>query len=747
MRNNRLESLPAALPAPGKGRVRPPAELTPVTPIVGSSPSGHAGLSFTHYRWLLRTQYWKILAIVAVALIATATVSVRLTREYESTATLYVDRGAAKDIVGQDSQSQSANIVNADVDSFLASQIKLLQSDAVVRPLAEKYNLLEREKQIKPSDSREKQVYARNAPIVLKGLRITRAPNTSVIQVTYRSTDRDISTEVANGIAESYIKHIYDIRISSSANLSGFMSRQLDELRAKMEESSARLSALETELNVINPEEKTNILSARLLQVNTEYTKVQADRVRAEAVKNALAGGSLDAALASPYSDDLKATLKRLNEARERFADVQSRFGPNHPEYAPLQAQVKELEKQVDTNRQLIVLQANNEYNRAADQETLLQQDVSDTKGEYDHLNQRSFEYQRAKREADADRTLYEELVRKIREDEINSGFQNNMVRLADPARPAYKPVFPNIPLNMVVAFFMSSLIGLTVVLMGDRLDTTLRNAEQITGGLGARVIGTLPIVKTRGPEGLGLLANRATPGDDSGALAVVDDPPMSRFSEAIRTIRNSILLTDFDIQLRSILMTSAVPSEGKSTVAAHLAVSHAEQRHKTLLIDGDMRRPSAHKLFDVSNAAGLSTVVTGNATWRELLIKPGPDLELYILPAGPVKRQAAELVGQLLPRLLEEASEDFDLVILDAPPLLGFPEPLQMAAAVDGVIVVAKAGQTDRAGVAEVLSTLDGLRANVVGVILNEVRKDNSRSYYYYGDNYGKYYAKRADK
>jgi capsular exopolysaccharide synthesis family protein len=203
-------------------------------------------------------------------------------------------------------------------------------------------------------------------------------------------------------------------------------------------------------------------------------------------------------------------------------------------------------------------------------------------------------------------------------------------------------------------------------------------------------------------------------------------------------------MLTDFDRRLKCILMTSASPSEGKSTVAAHLAIAHAEQGHKTLLIDGDMRRPSLHKLFGVANLVGLSKVLEHQTDWHDVLIKPRPDLDLHVLPAGPSTRRAADLVGHTLPKLLDRAREEFDLVILDAPPLLGFPEPLQMAAAVDGVIVVTRAGQTERKAVAAVLNTLAHLRANVVGLVLNEVKKDMGSGYYYYGYGYyGKYYGK----
>jgi capsular exopolysaccharide synthesis family protein len=214
----------------------------------------------------------------------------------------------------------------------------------------------------------------------------------------------------------------------------------------------------------------------------------------------------------------------------------------------------------------------------------------------------------------------------------------------------------------------------------------------------------------------------------------------MTGYDEAIRTLRNSILLADFDRRLRSLLVTSASPGEGKSTIAAHLAVAHAEQGHRTLLIDGDLRRPSVHRRFDVPSALGLSNVLLAEVPWQQAVVKLPSLPDLNVLPAGPPSRRAADLVGRGLQELLDEAGFQYDLVILDAPPLLGFAEPLQMATVVDGVVVVTRAGETSRKAVSSVIATLNRLRASVVGVVLNEVHKGMSDSYYYYSY-YGKYY------
>ncbi len=331
--------------------------------------------------------------------------------------------------------------------------------------------------------------------------------------------------------------------------------------------------------------------------------------------------------------------------------------------------------------------------------------------------------------------------MRKIKEAGINAGFQNSAIRIADLARPPAKPVFPNVRLNLVLAFLFSTLLAVGVALTSDALDNTLRDSEQVARTLNTEVVGLLPVVKAwRGRLGPAAAAGKST----ALVKSASNGEALAGFDEAIRTLRNSILLSDFDRRMKSLLVTSAAPGEGKSTTAAHLALSHAEQGHRTLLIDGDLRRPSVHRRFNVPGSLGLSNVLVAEIPWREALIKLEHPAELHILAAGPPSRRASDLIGRGLVELLEEASLEFDMVVLDAPPMLGFAEPLQMATAVDGVLVVARAGETPRTAVSNVLATLGRLRAKVVGLVLNEVHSETSRSYYYYG-NYRKYYGSNS--
>jgi len=317
-----------------------------------------SSVPLSHYLWILKRHWWKILLFVGCTVAATLVISSRLIPIYEATATVDIDRQMPSGIIGQEATRTVAN----DSEQFLATQAKIIQSDSVLRPVAEQYQLLSME--INAPDAAAAKL-AEDAPVVLKSLKVTRPPNTYLLLISYRSADPRLAANVANGIARSYLEHTYNIRFRSSASLSAFMERQLEELKAKMERSSGALAQFERELNVINPEEKTSILSARLLQLNTEYTNAQADRVRKEAAYKSVASGSLEAAQVSTQGDALKRLSERLDEEQQKFAEIKAHYGPNHPEYRKASLQLAELQRQLQSGTENIAHRVEVEYGEA----------------------------------------------------------------------------------------------------------------------------------------------------------------------------------------------------------------------------------------------------------------------------------------------------------------------------------------------------------------------------------------------
>lgn len=736
---SRFPHLPERLPSDLPGNLTPPRYFA-VVPVDERNETSVPGVALSHYFWVLRRHLWKIAAFVAVCVLGTFVVSSRVKPVYEATATVDVNHETPSEVVGTRSNQSSAQ---NDEDAFLATQVRLIQSDSVLRPVAKKFRLLPQEDSAGYPASAKARLLAA-APVTLPPLQVTRPSNTYLLLISYRSPDPRLAADVANAVARSYLFHTYDLRVRSTSDMSSFMEKQLDELKAKMERSSRALLKFEKDMDVVNSDEKTNILSARLLQLNNDYTAAQADRIHAESVWNAISSGSLEAAEALSGGDELAKLIDAQNQAQQRFVLVESTYGTSHPEYRKAASELAEIKKEVSEARRRIANQAHGHYKESLKREQLLGAAVAQTKAEWDGVNGRSFQYQQLKQEADTDKALYNELIRKIRDANINAGFQSNNIRIADYARPPLRPVTPNIPLNLTLAFLFSAFLGIGGAIVRDSLDTTLRDPKEASRFLETDVIGTLPIdrpaaqlprLKASNSSSEIVLPSGPERRDSGGYYAA------SGFDEAIRTLRNTILLSDFDRRLHSILVTSAAPAEGKSTLAAHLAIAKAAHGKKTILVDADLRHSSLHRKFALAPSRGLSDVLTEGLPWQNAVIPIEEIANLSLLPAGLEPHPAADLIGPQLSILLDEFTKRYDMVILDSPPLLGFSEGLQMAFAADGVLIVSRAAETKRSAVAEVIAALRRIHANIVGVVLNQTSDQTSpEGYSYYGHCYDKY-------
>jgi polysaccharide biosynthesis transport protein len=520
-------------------------QQAPVRFAGSEPPSSDGSIPLAHYLWVFKRYRWHMLSFVALCTIATFIISSRMSPMYESTATLDVDRDAPSGVVGEESRSVSSNL---DADQYMATQMHLIESDSVLRPVVHKYNLLYHEHSTGFFHHTEP-VAEPNGPVSLRRLTVSRALNTYLILITYRSPNPVLAATVANAIAKSYLDRTYEIRAKASGVLSQYMERQLDELRAKMEKSGMALAQFEKELNVINPEDKTNILSARLLQLNQAYTEAQSDRIKKEAAFNSNPNGTADAGETSTQGDSIKKLQDRLNDASEKFAAVKEQYGPNHPEYIKAAALVKEIQSQFDATLQGVRRRTEIEYREAVNKEALLRESVAQTKAESDKLNEHSFQYQQLKGEADADKKLYDDLENKIKESTINSGFANRNVRVADDARPGDGPVSPNIPLNVLLTFILSTFMAVGGAVLADAMDSTIRDPEQVTRELKTHLIGSMPMSRDWkfrfGPtDGLNSEGSELV-------KAEAVSPGTKLLEESVRVLHSSILLSDLDRRIR----------------------------------------------------------------------------------------------------------------------------------------------------------------------------------------------------
>lgn len=708
-------------------RMPEPRAIAPVQ-IVSAPPPTEAGSSLLHLLGLVDRHKWKMIALVLVLTAAAGFVSWKLPPLYEATAVVRIEQHSTGGVIGLEAGQP---VAMNDMDQIMATQLEIVQSDPVLRPVADKYNLLERENQFKgltPTGIQRR----RASPVILHRLKITRPPNTYLIRITYRASDPRLAADVANAIGQSYIMHAFDARDQGFEQISQSMKKELAAVKARMEASTGNLARFEKELNMVDPEQGSTIQTARLKQLNEAYTKAQADRLSKEAQLKAMQGS--DAAVAAAQSagrgESLDMALERLNAAQQQFAAVRAVYGENYSEYRKAKEQVDELQKHVKELATTANDRVKVEYQQAVGEEQSLASVVHKTKAEVDGLSARALQYQQIKADADNDKKLYEDLERRTTEASLNNQFQDAVIQLTAPALPADAKVFPNTPLNVAIAFVLAAVLSVIWIVIADAVDVTLSDPEDAAKRLDVQVLGLIPATRNlMNPVAVA----RADTTEKRSAQAI------ERFRESIRGLRTSIDLANMDRPVRSLLVTSAQPSEGKSTTAANLAMSFAQIGKRVLLIDADLRAPTVHRHFDTGTARGLSDVLSGRVGWREVMVRID-QFDLFVIPAGPVSRRGADMFVQTAPQLLDQVCREFDIVVVDAPPLLGFAESHVLASMTDSVIVVTKSETTSGKAVSKALDALVRDRANIMGIVMTQVKASSLRAYgdYGYGYTYG---------
>lgn len=648
---------------------------------------------------------WWILCLVFAAVTAAYLLSRRLPRVYESTATLNVDRVAPAGLVGPDTGTQVA----PDMDQFVATHVKMLQSDAVLRPVADKFKLL-------IPNTRTGKPEKDDGPIRLPGLHVSRPPNTYLIQISYRSRDPQSAAAVANWVAKSYIDHLQHLRENDWTKLSGATKRQLEDLKEKMERSNESLLEFQRKIGMVDPEDKTNVLTARLLQLNTDFARAQSDRGAKEAAYQMLRSGNAEAAEASTQGEQLKRLLERKSELQQKFSDVKAIYAENHPEYLRALAQVHDVDSQLTQAYSKAVKRAEAELKEARLREANLNATYLITKAEADTVAAHSVEYRLQRQRADADRTMFEELSRKVGEAEINSGLRGTPVRIADAARPDARPASPNVPLNCGIALLGSLVLGCVGSIAYETRNQKLRTVDEVRAVAGAQLVATLPTVRLwRGRRGSSMFAAQIR----EGKPGTTEIP---RFREKIRMLRNELAEHTAPPRVRVIAVMSPGAGEGRTRISAELATAYAVLGRRTLLIDANLRNPVLHALqYAPASRTGLSTALSGETRWRDGIMH-APESKLPdLLPAGAPDPRSWDLLHQRLQSLVDETIAEYEIVILDTPPFLKFSESLDIVRSADIVIAVVRSGASNPREFETMLRYLQRMDARVGAVVLND--------------------------
>ncbi len=711
-----------------------------------------AAVPLTHYLWVLRRHRWRIIGGVFAVVTAVLLYTLQLTPQYESVALVEIENQVQMFEVG----TPAFRVDFRNFESVMNTQLELMDSSGIAQQVIRQLQL-DRHPDFNPALRKQPAGGAATPPAEgaraafsasLPGLSVRRRPDTYLLEVRYRSPNPELGAAIANKAAEAFVQQGFMTRYQNAAELAKWLNKQLEELQARLERSQAAMRAYEKQHQVVNPEDRSNLMNLQLQQLQDELTKVHAERLRKESAYRSVETGNLESLSISAQGEPLMRLQERLEGLEANLAEAGAQYGPNHPNYKRIEVQISQVRGLLESNKQKVLRRLQADYEQAQARERALAAAVAEHKGEVDRLGARAVEYGVHKREVESLTKLHDELLKKINEASINSSIKATNLRLANLATPPREPVFPNVRLYMALALLLSTTLAIGVALGADYLDRTLRSSEQVEQWLNLPVLATLP--RLAGKKTPALLASPSGAESETKALARSRLP----FTEALSILRTSLLLSENGQEVRTLLVASAAPAEGKTTVATGLALALAQQVQngdRVLLVDSDLRRPNVHNVFGLPNRVGLSTVLEGSNGISECILPSGGAApNLMVLPAGPAPRYSSELLTTHMAKVMAQVRQEYRYVVVDSAPLLVCADTTILSTMADAVIVVARAGETPRDAVATALRQLRRVRANVVGVVLNQVLQSSGNYGGYNGGgyySYAGYYYHRADE
>ena len=714
------------------------------------------------YWHILRKHWWIVAACVATIFSVVTIASFKQPKVYEASGTIAINK--------PDNSLNFQNTATFSLDYYdpseLETEVKILQSDVLALEVIRSLNLDQRPEfggQISNSPSADLapdplQSDPGKAASLLGGfkgnLRVSLSQNSRIIEVHYRSAEPDTAANVVNALMQTYIQDNLKARFESTMTASDWLKKQLVDLQMKVETSQEKLVRYQKEHEILGIDEKQNITTQKLDELNKALTAAESERMDRESFYHLVESGDPDAIAASAGSIDsgngvqsasvlLDALSSKQADLKIQVADLNTQFGPSYPKLAQLNNQLKEIDSQIQAEMKKIASKVRGQYITALGRENMLHDALEKQKQEANKLNESAIEYNMLKRDADTNRTLYEGILEKLKEASVSAGLKSNNFRVVDAARPPTAPVEPNIPRNLGFALVLGLATGVGLAFLKEGLDNTIRTTEQAHLISGLPSLGMIPLGSKAAREGPN--AKRLVIASSKEAVELITQArPQSPMSEAYRALRTSLLLSNLGSPPKVIMVTSALPQEGKSTTSTNNAIVLAQKGVRVLLIDADLRRPNIHKILGMGPRSGLSNVLTGSTSLEKAITQSSilssilPNL--FILPAGTPPPNPAELLASSNMRdMLTELRDQFDHIVVDTPPSLSVTDAVVLSQRADAVVLVIRSGQTTKQSLRRARDLLAQVSAKVVGVLLNAVDL-SSPDYYYYYEYQGKY-------
>jgi capsular exopolysaccharide synthesis family protein len=731
-------------------------------PEVVEEPASGGLLEYWH---ILLRRKGTLLLITFLGLLAALLITLPQTPIYQAQTTLEI-QGLSENFLNMGDVNPTAPVGSYSPYQDIQTQIKILQSEALVERVVAKFKGDEQSRLVEETDRisawrkalglpQPETVSEREAALRMAAdnLKVRGSGQTRIIEVLCDSTDAKLAARFANTLTNEFIEQNLEARWQTTERTGEFLARQLEDLKIKLERAEGGLQHYAAATGLMFTSEKENVAEQKLRQLQEELSRAQAERVTRQS-RYEMATTSPPESLPDVLDDAaLRGYQSKLTDLRRQMAELGSALTVAHPRVKRVQAQVVTLEAALERERGNILKRIHNEYQTALRREKLLARDYSAQSRFVTSQAGKVTHYNILKREADTTRELYQTMLHKVKEAGVASALRASNIRVVDPAKPPRFPYKPRIILNSTLGLMMGLFFGVVFVVMRERADRSIQAPGDAAYCLNVPELGVIPSADARRSKSLAYYYHRKTQngqapdGENSkqSVELVTWERKPSMLAESFRATLASILFTtENGDRPRVIVLTSPSPGEGKTTVVSNLGLALAEIHRRVVLIDADLRRARLHDIFHLPNEYGLSDLLQEKKPphGREALVIGTGYQELYLLPSGTEAASASSLLHS--PRMVELVNrlrEEFDTVLIDTPPMLHLPDARVLGRLADGVILVVRSTQTtrDTALAASQRLTEDGTK--VLGTILNYWDPRKTAGYGYgYGYGYRSY-------
>ena len=559
--------------------------------------------------------------------------------------------------------------------------------------------------------------------VVAGGLTVEPVRNSNLVRLHFDSPSPQFSARVANAVADGFIASGLERRFGASSYAKTYLEDQLKLTKAKLEESERKLVAFAQQEGLVSTgEDGQSLATQNLTQLNAALAEAQAERIRAASRWNQASRGALSADMTS--GTNIAGLQQQRANLQLQYQEKLQTFKPDYPEMVQLKSQIDEIVRQIgaETGRARAAVKA--EADAAAARESMLKNQIATLRTEALDVDGRSIQYNILKREVDTNRQLYDGLLQRFKEVGVAGDVRANNISVIDRAEVPSWRFKPNLALNLAIGLLLGGMLGVLVAFLLEFLDDTIKTPDDIEQKLKLPVLGVIPKL---GPK---------------ESVASARDDPRSPFSEAYRSVRTALqFATDHGVP-RTLLVTSTGPGEGKSTTALSLARKFTQLGKRVLLVEADLRNPSLHRTLGIKAELGLSNLLAGGCRLAEAT-RETDDERLHVILAGPLPPNPAELLsGSKLVSMLTVASERYDQIIIDGPPVLGLADAPILANVMDGTVIVVSSATAKVGAVQAAIKRLLVARARLVGALLTKYDARTAGYGYGYGYQYDSYYA-----